>query len=274
MPSRARTVAVRSVLLVATVAAAVGVSATPIVLRAHPATSPRTLTVTALGDSVPSGYGCACRGYVQTVADLVAGQTRRDVTVHNDSTAGDDSSDVETTLSGAAGTHLAQSDVVLVQVGANDLDLDLLTDARCQRKSIDTCWRNDLHHLRENLFRIADRARLAPRRPLVVLVGYWNVTVDGAVADARGANFTTASDRLTAAVNRTLADVARQTHALFVDTRGPFDGADGLRDPTPDLQDDGDHPDADGHDLLADAVFDAVARTGRLERWAAAERPS
>lgn len=144
------------------------------------------LTVTALGDSVPSAYGCDCDGYVQTFADLLATRTSRPVTVHNDAVAGATSADVLAAVRGAAARDVARSDVVIVQVGANDVDVDLLEDPRCERSAVEVCWGSDLRGLRANLDRIATSTATGPGRPLVLLVDYWNVSVDGAVARARG----------------------------------------------------------------------------------------
>ncbi|MBT9276357.1 SGNH/GDSL hydrolase family protein [Phycicoccus sp. MAQZ13P-2] len=227
------------------------------------------MTVTALGDSVPSGYGCDCAGYVQTFADLLAARTSRAVAVRNDAAAGATSEDVVAAVLDSAAVDLAASDVVLVQVGANDVDLDLLDAPSCQRAAVQDCWGADLERLSANLDQVTQMAMASPRHPLVLLIGYWNVSVDGAVAAARGPGFTAASARLTEAVDAVISGVARRHAALYVDTRGVFDGPDGTRDPTDDLQDDGDHPDADGHDLLARAVLDTALGSGALDRPAA-----
>jgi len=254
------------VVLVVLVALAVGPAA--LLPRAsHPRPRSPALTLTAVGDSVPSASGCSCAGYVQTLADLVAHRTGRAVTVRNDAVAGATTGGVVDALPGVAGADMSSSDLVVVQVGANDVDLDLLHDLSCQRSTREDCWKSDLQDLEAHLTRITQTAQGGPRHPLVLLVGYWNVTVDGAVADASGTAFTTASVRLTSAVNAVMARVARRTGTLYVDTRLSFHGSDGVRDPTDDLQEDGDHPDASGHELLARAIYDAAVASGRLDRW-------
>jgi lysophospholipase L1-like esterase len=63
--------------------------------------------------------------------------------------------------------------------------------------------------------------------------------------------------------------VARGTGATYVDAYTPLKGTEGTRDPTEDLLDDGDHPNATGHGRLADAVLDALQGSGAVRAWAA-----
>lgn len=273
MPRPWATWVLRWILLLAVPSVAVlGVA----LVRPHPpsaapstptASSRPALFVTGLGDSVPSGYGCDCRGYVQNLGDLIGATTGRQVEVHNDAVGGITSADVSDSLSDpAVAGDLASSDVVVVEVGANDLDLGLIADASCQDGTI-TCWRGTLNAVRTNLTRIADVARNQPRHPTVLLIGYWNVTVDGRVAAAQGSSFVATSDLLTRRVNDTIEQVATATGATYVDAYTPFKGADGTRDPSNDLQDDGDHPDVSGHQRLAEAVVSSLRASGALARW-------
>ena len=93
------------------------------------------------------------------------------------------------------------------------------------------------------------------------MLGYWNVTVDGQVGQALGNDFVTGSDALTVAANQTIHGVADATGSIYIDTYTPMKGPAGHRDPTPDLLDDGDHPNAMGHTIIADAVFAGLERS-------------
>jgi len=89
------------------------------------------------------------------------------------------------------------------------------------------------------------------------VTGYWNVFLDGAVGRARGAAYVTGSDALTRAVNAGIAAAAERTGATYVDVYRPFKG-DGDVDCTPLLAADGDHPDARGHRVIAEALLAAL----------------
>ena len=229
-------------------------------------TSAQAVSVVALGDSVPSGYGCDCPGYVQSFADQVAAATGRRSEVVNFADGGLTSGDVAESLTDQrVQEQVARSDVVLIQVGANDIDSDALSDPSCQPVETSSCWDAALGTLSLNLIDIVSATASTSHRS-VLLVGYWNVTVAGAVAQDEGEPFVQASVAITDAVNGVIAQVAEETGSTYVDARTPFVGADGLGDPTPYLQDDGDHPDADGHQLLADAAFAAWRDSGALDR--------
>ncbi|MEI2776191.1 MAG: SGNH/GDSL hydrolase family protein [Tetrasphaera sp.] len=102
-----------------------------------------------------------------------------------------------------------------------------------------------IHHLQQ------------PADARVALLGYWNVFRDGAVGRGRGHIYVAISDSLTREVNDVIADVARRTGALYVDAFTPFKG-NGSLDPTGALAGDGNHPNAAGHRLIADAVLEAL----------------
>jgi lysophospholipase L1-like esterase len=228
------------------------------------------LVVVGLGDSVPSASLCDCAGYVEQLGERLGSATGRTAVVHNDAVAGWTSADVEHDLaSGTTRADLAHADLVVVEVGANDFDLDRVSDPTCLPAATSTCWSDTLTALHDGLTRIVQRIRAADTNPdlRVAVVGYWNVTVDGVVGRARGRSFVAGSDSLTAAVNRTVERVAAQTGAVYVDAYSPLKGETGDRDPTNDLLDDGDHPNAGGHTLLMRAVYDALEDAGALRSW-------
>ncbi|WP_347350785.1 SGNH/GDSL hydrolase family protein [Intrasporangium sp.] len=230
------------------------------------------LRIVALGDSVPADTGCPCRGYVADLGAVLQGLTHRTTDVRNDAVAGWTSADVLTALdSGQLSGDLAGADLVVVQAGANDFDPGRIGDPACPPTATSPCWRPTLATLRTGLVGISRRVRALDTNPdlRIALVGYWNVTVDGAVGQSRGAQFVTDSTALTVVVNDTISAVAAQQHDVYVDAFTGFKGPDGRRDPTPDLQADGDHPNAAGNAILTAAVRYALVDSGALPVWTA-----
>lgn len=238
-------------------------------------TAPGPRTLVALGDSVPSADTCGCTGYVEQVGERLDVLTHRSWVVHNDATGGWRTSDVERDLSAAATrAHLADADLVLIEVGANDFDLSRVDDPGCVPAASSGCWTSTLEGLRAGLTRIIHGIRRIDVRPdlRVVLFGYWNVTVDGKVGRAFGSQFVLGSDQLTRLVNITVQQVATRTGAEYADAYTPLKGELGTRDPTSDLLQDGDHPNASGHALLAAAVVEELSRVGALAVWTEGSR--
>jgi lysophospholipase L1-like esterase len=229
------------------------------------------LRVVGLGDSVPAADTCDCDGFLEQLVPDLHATTGRSVTLRNDATSGWTTRDVLTDLSrGRARVDLTQgADLVVVEIGANDFDLARLTDASCAPAGSSPCFRDTLTRLRSDLTTIVDRVRALAPGTRVALMGYWNVSVDGSVGRALGPTYVAGSDALTRDVNQVVLDVARDTGATYVDAYTPLKGTEGDRNPTEDLLDDGDHPDASGHARLADAVLDALQASGAVATWAA-----
>jgi lysophospholipase L1-like esterase len=240
-----------------------------------PSTTPSTtptgpLTLVGLGDSVPSAETCGCTGYVEQVGQRLGRLTHRSWLVHNDANGGWTTADVEDDLSSASTRdHLANADLVLVEVGANDFDLDRVDDQGCFPAAGSACWSATIAGMRDGLTRIIAAIRRVDHRPdlRIALLGYWNVTVDGSVGQALGEDFVLGSDELTRLVNDTVQQVAVATGAVYVDAYTPLKGVSGTRDPTSDLLDDGDHPNASGHTLLSTAVVDQLATPESVAAW-------
>jgi lysophospholipase L1-like esterase len=248
---------------------------TPIPSPTGPTTA-TPLTVVALGDSVPSATNCNCEGYVEQLGTLLHRATRRPVAVHNDASGGGTSADLARDLQTPAIVQdLRHADLVIIEVGANDFSLDRVDDPACLPVEKSACWSTTMDNLRTGLTRIVSNIRAIDRSPQVrvAVAGYWNITVDGAVGAARGDAFVTGSDALTKAVNTTIAGVAATLHAIYVDAYTPFKG-DGSLDPTSALLDDGDHPNAKGHALLAKAVLDALTSARAVAAWTPAPAPN
>jgi lysophospholipase L1-like esterase len=239
-------------------------------------TTATPLTVVALGDSVPSATNCTCEGYVEQLGTLLHTATRRPVAVHNDAAGGGTSADLARDLQTPAIVHdLRHADLVIIEVGANDFSLDRVDDPACLPVEKSACWSTTMDNLRTGLTRIVSNIRAIDRSPQVrvAVAGYWNITVDGAVGAARGDAFVTGSDALTKAVNTTIAGVAATLHAIYVDAYTPFKG-DGSLDPTSALLDDGDHPNAKGHALLAKAVLEALTSARAVAAWTPTPAPN
>src|SRR6478609_1771757 len=188
--------------------------------RATPSASPSVpkgpLTLVGLGDSVPSAETCGCTGYVEQTGSRLGQLTHRGWVVHNDANGGWTTADVADDLASApTRDHLASADLVVVEVGANDFNLDRVEDSSC-------------------------------------------FSAAGSVGRALGESYVLGSDALTRLVNQTIQQVATTTGVVYVDAYSPLKGPTGTRDPTGDLLFDGDHPNADGHALLAGAVVDQL----------------
>lgn len=214
------------------------------------ATSGAPLRAVGLGDSVPQGGHCDCTPYVERAARAIASRQDRPFSVVNWAASGFDSGDLDRQLRWPGVQRwIARTELAIVQVGANDFDESRV--AAC-RNTIDACYGADLRALRTSLTRQLRTIYTLQRnaRAEVLAVGYWNVFRDGAVGQARGAAYVTGSERLTRRVNAVIAAAARDAGAIYIDGYAPFKD-DGSRDATPLLADDGDHPNADGHEVLA-----------------------
>src|SRR4051812_17566423 len=135
-----------------------------------PATSttapPGPLTMVGLGDSVPSAETCFCTGYVEQVAARLQEQTGRPWSVHNDAHGGWTTADVEHDLSSPnVRTDLADAALVVVEVGANDFDLDRVDDLACFPAFGSDCWAATNNGVRDGLQRIVTGIRSIDRRP-------------------------------------------------------------------------------------------------------------
>lgn len=232
--------------------------------------APSGWLVVGLGDSVVSGSNCDCTSFVQRYADLAEAKAGRPVRAQDLGVPGltsgglldqlQDGSDAARTVAGA--------DIVLVTIGANDAasTMQQWSDGQCGK----SCFETQTAAMHGTVVQILGRIlALRTGQPTEVLVTtYWNVVEDGAVARE---NFSTqylqVSDALTRQVNGALCDATKSAadHApagtpggelICVDLYAPFKGA-GDTDPTALLAADGDHPDAAGHQLIAQTLAKA-----------------
>lgn len=216
--------------------------------------------VVALGDSVTAGTACGCTSFPTLYQRGLAEKTGLKVELDDRGESGATTTDVLDDLGSDGGRSVAGADVVLVTIGANDF-ADVADDVENGTCGTDVaCAQDDLAGLRTHLTTLMTTIRtLRDGRPTAVLVtGYWNVFEDGDVADADyTAAGTRQSDTLTKQVNAVEESVAKAGGGTYVDLYAPFKGEAGEKDPTALLADDGDHPDADGHQVIARALLTA-----------------
>jgi lysophospholipase L1-like esterase len=219
-------------------------------------------SVVALGDSVSAGAACSCSPFADLVGQDIAAHERHSVAVTNLSVGGATAGDLFQQLDAhATRSALASADLVLVTTGANDLEAQSPPDQSCADLA-PACFRDALAALPATLDRIVTRVRSeAPARATVLLTGYWNVFLDGAVARGNGPAYVRNSTLLTRRVNGEIAAAAKKDGALYVDTYRLFRG-DNDADDTPLLAADGDHPNAAGHRVIAAGIVTALRTAG------------
>ena len=213
----------------------------------------RTVHVVALGDSVPSGAACGCDPFPVLYARLLAQHTGSRVTVDDEGVNGLDTAGLVAQLrQPAVARAVRRAGVVLVTIGANDFSdhHDDVTGGACGAAS--ECVDDEVTAMRGGLATALDRVRAlrAGRATTVLVTGYWNVFEDGDVAvGASGAAGLQASVALTRRVDAAIRGTALSAGAAYVDLFPAFQSSG--HDITGLLADDGDHPDAAGHALIA-----------------------
>jgi lysophospholipase L1-like esterase len=225
--------------------------------------------VVALGDSVATGTACGCDDYVALLARTLDRRQDASVTSTNLAVGGATSADVLTQLSGEhTRSALSRADLVVVTIGANDVE-SVSDPTSCLPPGsgvpqgddvVEACYRRQLSALEANLDRMLGEVASA-RGPgaRVLVTGYWNVFLDGAIARAKGPAYVALADAATRAVNRRIEAAASAHGATYVDLFAAFRGSDGSEDCTPLLAPDGDHLSAQGHALIARTLADALA---------------
>jgi len=212
--------------------------------------------IVALGDSVPSGAACGCTPYPQLSGSGLAALGVRGISVDNLAVGGYTTEDVVEQLTDdtQAINALKRSDLTEVEIGANDIGP---SDA-CGTDA--DCYAPQVPQVEQNLRVIVQRVHqlTAGHKSLVVLLDYWNVWLGGRYAQARGQAYVAMADAVTNDVSNVIKAVAEQTGAAYVDLRAAFKGPDYTDDETALLADDGDHPNAAGHRLIASAVEHVV----------------
>ena len=219
-------------------------------------------SIVALGDSVPHGTNCDCRPYPALTADGLSTSTGQTVTATNDSVAGYTSSNVLNQVMTDPNVieHLRRADVVEVEVGANDVAYSSACGA-----SVD-CYTPKLPTAEKNLDAIVARVHdlTAGHKALVVLLDYWSVWLGGQYAAARGEAYVAAAEAMTDKVDGLIKSTANSTGSAYVDLRAAFKGPSYAYDETHYLSNDGDHPNAAGHQQIATATEGVIEKNLHL----------
>jgi lysophospholipase L1-like esterase len=208
---------------------------------------------------VTSGYNCNCEAFVGLYATQLAAHDDVATSSMNLGVPGWTSSQLLAAMTkpGAFRDQVAKADILLVTIGANDLNpLESKGPTGCPA----TCYTPLVDSAGHNVQLIVDAARAAnPAHPPTVLVtDYWNVFQDGDVGTTEhGTAFQSWSDALTRAESTQICDGARSAGATCVSLYAPFKG-NGTVNPTSLLAPDGDHPNAAGHQLIASTLLAAT----------------
>lgn len=238
-----------------TTTGAAAATATPTISMA-----PGSATVVGIGDSVTSASVCGCTGFVESYAANLPAAAGGPAHAINLGTNGLTAVELRAlmTTRGPTAAGVAQGDILLVTIGANDLTplLSLWQGSGCPA----ACYSPSVDAVGSDVAAILSAAKdLRGGRPTRVLVtDYWNVFADGDVAEARdGSAYVRWSDELTRALNSRICTVAQNAGATCVDLYAPFKG-DGSLNPTALLAADGDHPNAAGNQLISSALMAAT----------------
>jgi lysophospholipase L1-like esterase len=184
------------------------------------------------------------------------------VTATNDSIAGYTSSNVlnQVTTDPNVIENLRSADVVEVEVGANDVAYSSACGA-----SVD-CYTPKLPTVGRNLNAIVARVHdlTAGHKVLVVLLDYWSVWLGGQYAAAHGEAYVAAAEAMTDKVDGLIKSTANSTGSAYVDLRAAFKGPSYAYDETHYLSNDGDHPNAAGHQQIATATEGVIEKNLHL----------
>jgi acyl-CoA thioesterase-1 len=216
-----------------------------------------TSSIVALGDSVPAGTNCHCTPYPPLTAAALTASRGANGTATNDAVPGYTTSDVLEQVSSDRRVieHVRDADVLEIQIGANDV---------AYSKSCGTtvdCYSPRIPTIEKNLTAIVDRVHklTSHHKILVVLLDYWSVWLGGQYAAAKGPDYVAAAEEMTDRVNTVIKSTAADSHSGYVDLRAAFKGPNYTYDETHYLSNDGDHPNAAGHQRIAEAT-EAVIR--------------
>ena len=222
------------------------------------ATTAKTWSIVALGDSVPHGTNCNCTPYPPLTASGLASGTGQKVTASNDSVPGYTTSDVRHQLNADSNVidHVRAADTIEIEIGANDVGY---TDS-CGTTV--ACYTPKVPTIEKNLNAIVSRVHelTSGHKVLVVLLDYWSVWLGGQYAAAKGNAYVNAAAEMTDQVDTVIKSTATKTKSAYVDLRAAFKGPNYSYDETHYLSGDGDHPNAAGHQQIAAAIATDVRK--------------
>lgn len=215
--------------------------------------------VVGLGDSVMAGTACGCGGIPAEYAARLGERTGHRGRAVNLGVPGDTTTTLLHRLDADAATRAAvrSASILLVITGANDLaTLRAAHDehgcaVQCYQPAVDTMGRRMAVLLQE-------LRALAGAGPQILVGTYWNVFPDGDATRASvGQDNIDWGRQVTAAANPAICRAALAADATCVDLSSPL-LADG--DPTDQLADDGDHPNAAGVDAIVTQFLSATGK--------------
>jgi lysophospholipase L1-like esterase len=209
---------------------------------------------------VPRGTNCDCEPYPPLTATAFATRTEHAVEATNDSVAGATTSSVLKQLANRdVIRHLRAARAVEIEIGANDVAYS----QSCGNKT--ACYAPG-YQRRESLAAIVGRVHKLTSRhdALIVLLDYWSVWLGGKYAAAKGNAYVAAAEQMTDEVNTVIKSTAVATGSAYVDVRAAFKGPDYSYDETHYLSNDGDHPNAAGHQQIAHAAQAVIESTLHL----------
>jgi lysophospholipase L1-like esterase len=211
--------------------------------------APKSSSIVALGDSVPYGTNCQCTPYPPLSGNSLTASTGHTVATANDAVPGTTTAAVlkQVETDSAVIDHLRKADIVEIEVGANDVGYS----SACGNTV--SCYTTKIPTIGKNLDAIVRRVHelRAGQKTLVVLLDYWSVWLGGQYAAAKGQAYVNAAEEVTDQVNGAIKSTAGNTGSAYVDLRAAFKGPSYTYDETHYLSNDGDHPNASGHQKIA-----------------------
>lgn len=219
---------------------------------------PPAVSVVGLGDSVMSGGGCNCQPFVTTYAQQTARATDRQVRPRNLGVSGWTAQHLADVVRSSSyfRSAVAAANIDLITIGANDMTGAFV--AALHESCDSACVERSSRQVGVNVAIILDQIRAVRHGAAtqILVTTYWDDFADGAVArNTYGQHYIDLADSVTKLTNHYICAAAVARGATCVDTYGPFKG--GGKDPTPLLASDGDHPNATGHRVIANALLQA-----------------
>jgi lysophospholipase L1-like esterase len=120
--------------------------------------------------------------------------------------------------------------------------------------------------MQKNLTAIVYRVQglTSGHKVLVVLLDYWSIWLGGKYAAEKGDAYVNAAREMTDRVNSVIKSTAAQSGSAYVDLRAAFKGPSFGYLETHYLSSDGDHPNAAGHEAIAQATEAVIEKALHL----------